>query len=124
VFVRVLIVAASLGLVAAASLPASAQSPVERGRYLVETIGACGNCHTPKGPTGDLPGKHLAGGFQLDDSFGTWIAPNITPDPETGIGRWTDSEIIRAIREGKRPDGKPSVRRCRSTSTDGCRTTT
>lgn len=103
---RVLIVAASLGLVAAASLPASAQSPVERGRYLVETIGACGNCHTPKGPTGDLPGKHLAGGFQLDDSFGTWIAPNITPDPETGIGRWTDSEIIRAIREGKRPDGK------------------
>jgi mono/diheme cytochrome c family protein len=104
--VRLLIVAASLGLVAAASLPALAQTPSERGRYLVEVVAACGNCHTPKGPTGDLPGKHLAGGFQLDDSFGTWITPNITPDPETGIGRWTDSEIIRAIREGKRPDGK------------------
>jgi mono/diheme cytochrome c family protein len=96
----------SLGLVALASLPASAQSPQERGRYLVEVIGGCGNCHTPKGPTGDLPGKHLAGGFQLDDSFGTWITPNITPDPETGIGRWTDDEVIRAIREGRGRDGK------------------
>jgi mono/diheme cytochrome c family protein len=102
--VRGLIGAVTL-CVAVAAAPASAQSPVERGRYLVEVIGACGNCHTPKGPTGDVPGKHLAGGFQLDDSFGSWITPNITPDPETGIGRWTDSEIIRAIRDGKRPDG-------------------
>ena len=79
---------------------------MERGRYLVEVLGACGNCHTPKGPQGDVPGKHLAGGFQLTDDLGTWITPNITPDPETGIGRWTDAEIIRAIREGKRPDGR------------------
>lgn len=93
-------------LVLVTALPAAAQSAVERGRYLVEVLGACGNCHTPKGPQGDVPGKHLAGGFQLDDSFGTWITPNITPDPETGIGRWTDAEIIRAIREGKRPDGR------------------
>ena len=94
-------------LALATGLPAAAQSAVERGRYLVEVLGACGNCHTPKGPQGDVPGKHLAGGFQLDDDgFGTWITPNITPDPETGIGRWTDPEIIRAIREGKRPDGR------------------
>lgn len=92
-------------LVLATAFSAAAQSAVERGRYLVEVLGACGNCHTPKGPQGDVPGKHLAGGFQLDDGFGTWITPNITPDPETGIGRWTDAEIIRAIREGKRPDG-------------------
>lgn len=103
---RGLIGLVSLCLVAGAALPASAQSPLERGRYLVEVLGACGNCHTPKGPEGDLPGKHLAGGFQLDDTFGTWITPNITPDPETGIGRWTDAEIIRAIRDGKRPDGQ------------------
>ena len=103
---RALILGVSLALVAAAGLPASAQSPPERGRYLVEVIAACGNCHTPKGPTGDLPGKHLAGGFQLDDAFGTWITPNITPDPETGIGRWTDDEVIRAIREGRGRDGK------------------
>lgn len=96
----------SICLAAVIALPAWAQSGVARGRYLVEVLGACGNCHTPKGPQGDLPGKHLAGGFELDDTFGTWITPNITPDPETGIGRWTDAEIIRAIREGKRPDGR------------------
>jgi mono/diheme cytochrome c family protein len=104
--VRALIIGVTLGLVIAAGLPVSAQSPLERGRYLVEVIAACGNCHTPKGPAGDLPGKHLAGGFQLDDSFGTWITPNITPDPETGIGRWTDEEVIRATREGRGRDGK------------------
>ena len=53
-----------------------------------------------------MPGKHLAGGFELDDAFGTWITPNITPDPETGIGRWTDEEVIRAIREGRGREGK------------------
>jgi mono/diheme cytochrome c family protein len=104
--VRALIIGVTLGLVTAAGLPVSAQSPLERGRYLVEVIAACGNCHTPKGPAGDLPGKHLAGGFQLDDSFGTWITSNITPDPETGIGRWTDEEVIWAVREGRGRDGK------------------
>jgi mono/diheme cytochrome c family protein len=97
---------ASLCVVAGATFPASAQSPIERGRYLVEVLAACGNCHTPKGPEGDLPGRHLAGGFRYEEVFGTWIGPNITPDAETGIGRWTDAEIIRAIREGKRPDGR------------------
>jgi mono/diheme cytochrome c family protein len=104
--VRGLIGMLSLCLVAGAAVPVSAQSPLERGRYLVEVVGACGNCHTPKGPAGDLPGKHLAGGFQLEESFGTWITPNITPDPETGIGRWTDDEVIRATREGRGRDGK------------------
>lgn len=100
------IAAVLLGL--AAALPAAAQSPaVERGRYLVETIGGCGNCHTPKGPDGDLPGRHLAGGqvFEEPNVFRA-VAPNITPDNETGIGRWTDAQIARAIREGIRPDGR------------------
>lgn len=78
---------------------------VARGRYVVETIGACGNCHTPKGPTGDLPGRHLAGGAVFDEPPFRAVAPNITPDPETGIGRWTDAQIALAIREGRRPDG-------------------
>jgi mono/diheme cytochrome c family protein len=95
-----------LCIVAGTVLPATAQDQVERGRYLVEVLGSCGNCHTPKGPQGDVPGKHLAGGFQLDDDFGTWITPNITSDPETGIGRWTDDEIVQAIREGRSRDGK------------------
>jgi mono/diheme cytochrome c family protein len=82
-----------------------AQNPVERGKYLVEVIGACGNCHTPKGPNGDLAEKHLAGGFVIEEAFGKAVGRNITQDKETGIGSWTDQEIIRAIREGKAKDG-------------------
>ncbi len=78
---------------------------LERGRYLVEVTGACGNCHTPMGPQGPLPGRHLAGGTVFDEQPFRAVAPNITPDPETGIGRWTDPQLMRAIREGIRPDG-------------------
>ena len=46
---------------------ASAETPAERGRYLVETIAGCGNCHTPQGPNGPLPGRHLAGGLVMDE---------------------------------------------------------
>lgn len=100
------IAAVLIGL--SAAWPAAAQAPaVERGRYLVETIGGCGNCHTPKGPNGDLPGRHLAGGQVFDEpNVFRAVAPNITPDNETGIGRWTDAQIARAIREGVRPDGR------------------
>ncbi len=78
---------------------------VERGRYLVEVTAACGNCHTPKGPQGNIPGRELAGGFVIDAPPFRAVASNITPDPETGIGRWTDAQLARAIREGIRPDG-------------------
>jgi mono/diheme cytochrome c family protein len=85
--------------------PTFAQSLVAKGKYLVEGIGGCGNCHTARG--GPMKGVNLAGG----NSFGgpkapfKSYAPNITPDPETGIGNWSDTQIITAIREGKRPDG-------------------
>ncbi len=83
-----------------------AEPGVDRGRYLVSTILACGNCHTPKGPDGSpLAGRELAGGgltFELP--FYSGVAPNITPDRETGIGAWTDQEIKRAITQGIRPD--------------------
>jgi mono/diheme cytochrome c family protein len=90
-----------------ALLPRSglADTLIEHGRYLVETIAACGNCHTPKGPNGPLPDKKLAGGDIIKHEDFTAVVPNITPDPETGIGRWTDHQIFVAIREGKRPDG-------------------
>ncbi len=85
---------------------AAAQTPAERGRYLVETISGCGNCHTPQGPTGPLAGRALSGGNTVEDNPGfTAIASNITPDRETGIGGWTDDQLVLAIREGKRPDG-------------------
>lgn len=85
---------------------AQAETAVERGKYLVEVLGACANCHTPKGPGGDIPEKHMAGGFKIEEPFGVAVSTNITPDKETGIGTWTDQEIIRAIREGKRKDGR------------------
>ena len=85
---------------------AHAQSAVEHGRYLVEVVGACSNCHSPKGPAGELPDKHMVGGFQITEDFGVAITPNITPDRETGIGAWTDAQIIRAIREGKGRDDR------------------
>jgi mono/diheme cytochrome c family protein len=66
-----------------------AETPVERGAYLVTSIGACGNCHTPREAVlKPIAGKALAGGFEFDDpGIGHVIIPNITPDKETGIGK-------------------------------------
>lgn len=77
-----------------------------RGKHLVEVTGACGNCHTPMGPQGPDMSRALAGGNVFDEPPFRAVASNITPDPETGIGRWTDAQIARAIREGIRPDGR------------------
>jgi mono/diheme cytochrome c family protein len=83
-----------------------AETPLERGTYLMSSIVACGNCHTPKGPNGKaIEGKELAGGDPIDAPVFHAVPPNITPDKETGIGNWTDDQIINAIRNGKRPDG-------------------
>jgi mono/diheme cytochrome c family protein len=99
-------IAAALGLGAALALPAAAEeTPLERGTYLMRSIVACGNCHTPQGPDGPVPGMELAGGLDVSLPGSVAYASNITPDPETGIGNWTDAEIITAIREGRRPDG-------------------
>lgn len=98
---------AALGAVLGAIIAtgAQAESRLERGRYLMQSIVACGNCHTPQGPNGPLPGMELAGGLKIEDKPFTAYASNITMDKETGIGKWTDAQIIAAIREGKRPDG-------------------
>jgi mono/diheme cytochrome c family protein len=81
---------------------------IARGKYLMEGPVACGNCHNTRDEKlAFVPGKEFAGGFHLFDPVGidAWSA-NITPDPDTGIGTWTDAEIITAIREGKTPDGR------------------
>jgi mono/diheme cytochrome c family protein len=101
---------AAAGLALAALLPISParaqQDLLERGAYLVETAAACGICHTTRGPDGkELPGMNLAGGRVIAERGFRAVVPNITPDSETGIGRWSDAEIATAIREGKRPDG-------------------
>jgi mono/diheme cytochrome c family protein len=84
---------------ATAGDPASAD-PVERGAYIFAAAG-CAGCHTD--PKND--GKLLAGGRALETPFGTFYSPNITPDPETGIGTWTAADFSRALRDGVAPDG-------------------
>ena len=76
------------------------------GRYLVETIAGCGNCHTPHLPDGSLDeSKAFSGAFVIEDPGFKAYARNITPDMETGIGSWTDDQIVNAIRNAQRPDG-------------------
>jgi mono/diheme cytochrome c family protein len=88
-----------------AALPAAAQgtpssaAEVARGRYVFGATGGCG-CHTvPKGAVN-------AGGRRYDGAFGTVYSTNITPDPKTGIGTWTDEQIVAAIRLGRRANGE------------------
>ena len=72
--------------------------------YFVNTILACGNCHTPKAPDGrPISEKELSGGLTFTTPAFNAVAANITPDRETGIGTWSDSDIKRALTEGLRP---------------------
>lgn len=78
----------------------AAKDAVSRGAYIFNAAGCLG-CHTDeKGG-----GQPLAGGRALATPFGTFYTPNITADPVNGIGRWSDADFIRAVREGVRPDG-------------------
>jgi mono/diheme cytochrome c family protein len=85
--------------------PALAETPVERGGYLVNTVMTCQNCHTPMGPNGPQFDKALSGGLTFDLPPFKVTASNITPDPETGIGKWTDAQLKTLLRQGVRPDG-------------------
>jgi mono/diheme cytochrome c family protein len=95
-------------LVGSFTAVALAETPVERGSYLVNSIGACGNCHG-RDASGNLYTDTLAGGVSFDtvdpDLPGHVVAPNISPDKDTGIGKWSEADIVNALRNGKRPDG-------------------
>ena len=101
-FIRGLIAAV---LVAVAG-SAWAQTGVERGKYLVNTILTCQNCHTPKGERGaPIFERDLSSGLSWDEPPFKVTASNITQDKETGIGSWTDDQIRTALRKGTRPNG-------------------
>lgn len=72
---------------------------VERGAYLV-TAGGCMSCHR-----GEENPEVLSGGLGLETEFGTFFAPNITPDIETGIGEWQAQDFLLALKHGRSPDG-------------------
>ena len=80
--------------------PCFAQGDAKRGEYLAKA-GGCLGCHTEE-KEGAAP---FAGGRALKTPFGTFFGPNITPHPQAGIGRWSEADFARAMREGRRPDG-------------------
>ena len=97
-------IAAGTWLLAALNA-AVAEMPVERGGYLVNTIMACGNCHSPRDAEGKLiADRAFSGGLAFNTPAFIASAPNITPDKETGIGSWSDAEIRHALVEGTRPN--------------------
>lgn len=79
---------------------ARAEGDARRGQYLA-SAGGCVGCHTEdrKGAT------PLAGGRTLKTPFGTFYGPNLTPHLDAGLGRWTEADFVRAMRDGVRPDG-------------------
>jgi mono/diheme cytochrome c family protein len=92
--------AALLAPCAARAVDPQSYELIERGRYLA-TAADCAACHTKPG------GAPFAGGVALETPFGTLVGPNITPDPDAGIGAWTDDEFVAALREGR---GRGGVR--------------
>ncbi len=101
--------AAAAAMAIAFALPAAAQDQaalVKRGAYLVNGPMACSNCHGTRAQDFSIvPGKEFAGGFHLVDPAFDVYSANITPDKDTGIGKWTDEQIMTAIRRGIDPEG-------------------
>ncbi len=79
--------------------PAADAATIARGAYLARA-GNCIGCHTARG------GAPYAGGRGVDTPFGTVYAPNLTPDPDTGLGRWSADEFWRALHNGRSRDGR------------------
>ncbi|MBW7013667.1 c-type cytochrome [Pseudomonas sp. N040] len=84
---------------APAPAPAPAQTQVQQGEYLARA-GDCTSCHTAQN------GQPFAGGFRLDTPFGYLLAPNITPDQQTGIGNWSADDFYRALHAGVNKKGQ------------------
>jgi mono/diheme cytochrome c family protein len=97
-----------LGLAASSAGAQSADPLVARGEYLARIMD-CTGCHTPGSLTGrpDMA-RYLGGsdvGFMIPE-LGVFFPPNLTPDGETGLGAWSEADIVAAVRTGVRPDGR------------------
>ena len=86
--------------VAGATSAQTTAGDAKRGEYLSQAAG-CVGCHTSE----KKDAIAYAGGRGLKSPFGTFYGPNITPHAEAGIGKWSEADFVRAMREGKRPDG-------------------
>jgi len=76
------------------------QDLIEKGKYIFHASGGC-SCHTDT----KNDGAFLAGGRPINTPFGTFFGTNISPDPSTGIGKWTDEDFVRAMTKGLSPEG-------------------
>jgi len=102
------LLALSMMLAAGAPTIASAESQIDRGKYLV-TVGGCSDCHTAGTFLGHPDMSRYLGGSDVGfaiPGLGVFVGRNLTPDKETGIGGWTDQQIITAFTAGQRPDGR------------------
>jgi mono/diheme cytochrome c family protein len=104
-----MIFVAALAAAAPLTSPALADdAQVARGHYLV-TIAGCSDCHTPGALLGSPDMKRYLGGSDVGFAIpgaGVFVGQNLTADKETGLGKWTDGQIIAAFRTGKTPDGR------------------
>jgi mono/diheme cytochrome c family protein len=93
---------------AAAKRGARINAAVARGKYLV-TFGSCTDCHTPGSFFGKPDMSKFLGGSDVGfaiPGLGVFVAPNLTPDKQTGLGNWTDAQIVTALTTGKTPQGR------------------
>jgi mono/diheme cytochrome c family protein len=80
---------------------------VARGEFIYKYAAACWGCHSPNRRIDELPsGGYVEDLREFGPGFGLFYVKNITPDVETGIGAWTDGELVRAVREGIGRDGR------------------
>lgn len=104
-----IVLAAGLFLAASGMQPASAKddAQIKRGAYLAKIMD-CEGCHTDGALKGEPnPARRLAGssiGFGMP--LGYFYPPNLTPDRDTGLGKWSAADIIKAVKKGVRPDGR------------------
>jgi mono/diheme cytochrome c family protein len=96
------------GAFAVSATQVSAETQLEHGKYLV-TIMGCSDCHTPGSFLGNPDTARFLGGSDVGFAIpgrGVFAGPNLTPDPDTGLGKWTTQQIVTAFTTGIRPDGR------------------
>ena len=99
---------AALGLSAASVAAMADPAQIDRGKYLV-TLSGCSDCHTPGALVGTPDMNRVLGGSDVGfgiPGVGVFVGSNLTPDKDTGLGEWSDAQIIAAMTAGKRPDGR------------------
>lgn len=98
----------SCAAIALSACGKSAEDKIARGKYLA-TIAVCGDCHSPGALMGKPDEARYVGGSEVSffiPDLGYFHPPNLTPDNDTGLGKWSEEQIVTALRTGKRPDGR------------------